>query len=108
VAGDLTQRLANPWFLRTSSTASQATYPLADFAAKELRYRTVVIAADDHPLGYEISGGFQRVFEDAGGRITQRIWVPASERDYTASLEQLGSKADAIFVGLYGVRGLNF
>lgn len=108
VAGDLTQRLSNPSLLRISSTASQATYPLADFAAKELRYSTIAIVADDYQLGYEISGGFQRVFEDAGGRITQRVWVPLSERDYTAALEQLGSRADAIFIGLSGIRGLAF
>ncbi|OPY99274.1 hypothetical protein A5906_26500 [Bradyrhizobium sacchari] len=108
VGGELTQRLINPSHLRITSTASQSTYPLADFAAKELRYRSIMIVADDNPLGWEISGGFQRVFEDAGGRITQRIWVPAVQSDYTDVLKQLGSHADAIFVALLGGRGVNF
>jgi len=40
---------------------------LADYAAKELKFKTVITIADDFAFGHEQMAGFQRVFEDAGG-----------------------------------------
>ncbi len=39
-AEDMTQRKPNPYFLRASATSSQAMKPLADYAAKELKFKT--------------------------------------------------------------------
>src|SRR5881628_695516 len=36
-AEDMTQRHPSPWFVRPTSTSAQCTYPLADYAAKELK-----------------------------------------------------------------------
>src|ERR1051325_2100177 len=36
-AEDMTQRKANPWFLRATSTSAQCAYPMADYSAKHLK-----------------------------------------------------------------------
>ena len=61
-AEDMTQRKPNPYFIRASATSAQATHPLADYAAKELKYKTMVTIAEDFAFGYEQVGGYQRVF----------------------------------------------
>src|SRR5262249_18790695 len=74
-AEDMTQRRPNPYFVRASATSAQAMHPLADYAAKDL-YKTAITVSDDFAFGYEQMGGFQRVFEDAGGRVKSKLWPP--------------------------------
>src|ERR1700726_1293125 len=38
-AEDMTQRHPSPWFVRLTSTSAQCAYPLADYAAKDLKYK---------------------------------------------------------------------
>src|SRR5438270_9362870 len=38
-AEDMTQRKANPWFVRATSTSAQCSYPMADYCAKQLKYK---------------------------------------------------------------------
>src|SRR5262245_18569266 len=73
-AEDVTQRKANPYIVRTSTTAAQCLYPIADYAAKELKVKRAVTVCDDFAYGHEQVGGFQRAFEDAGGRVVKKIW----------------------------------
>jgi len=47
-------------------------HPLGDYAARVLKYKRVVTVAMDNPFGHEQIGGFQRVFEDQGGRVSRR------------------------------------
>src|ERR1700692_1262106 len=68
-AEDMTQRHPSPWYVRLSSTAAQCAYPLAEYSAKELKYKKVVTIADDFAYGHEMCAGFQRVFEDNGGSV---------------------------------------
>src|SRR5271168_514396 len=46
-AEDMTQRHPSPWFARLTSTSAQCAYPLAEYSAKELKYRKIVTIADD-------------------------------------------------------------
>src|SRR6516165_4739803 len=100
-AEDMTQRKPNPYFVRASATSAQAMHPLADYAATELKYKTVIEISDDFAFGYEQMGGFQRVFEDAGGRVVKKLWPPLSTPDYTPYLAQLGG-VDAVVNGFAG------
>jgi branched-chain amino acid transport system substrate-binding protein len=92
-AEDVTQRKPNPYLLRASATSSQAMHPLADYAAKEMKLKKVVCIADDFAFGYEQMGGFQRVFEDAGGRVVKKIYSPLVTADYTPYLAQIDDMA---------------
>ena len=40
-AEDMTQRKANPWLVRPSSTSAQPSHPLGDYAAKDLKFKRV-------------------------------------------------------------------
>jgi len=100
-AEDMTQRKPNPYFVRASATSAQAMHPLADFAAKELKYKAVITVSDDFAFGYEQMGGFQRVFKDEGGRVVKKLWPPIVTPDYTPYIAQLGG-ADAVVQGFAG------
>jgi branched-chain amino acid transport system substrate-binding protein len=106
-AEDMTQRKPNPYFVRTSATSAQPMHPLADYARKELNYTTVITVANDFAYGYEEMGGFQRVFEDAGGRVKAKLWPPLVTPDYTPFIAQM-SDADAIVSGLGGSNPIKF
>src|SRR5262245_32988697 len=75
-AEDMTQRRPNPYFVRASGTSAQYMHPLADYAAKESKYKRVITVTEDFAFGYEQMGGFQRVFEDGGGRVVKKLWPP--------------------------------
>ena len=78
-AEDMTQRKPNPYFIRASATSAQNMHPLADYAAKELKFKRVITVADDFAFGHEQMGGFQRVFEDAGRARRQEAVAAAGD-----------------------------
>jgi branched-chain amino acid transport system substrate-binding protein len=106
-AEDMSQRKPNPYFVRASGTSSQNMQPLADYAAKELKYKSVITISEDFAFGYEQMGGFQRVFEDAGGHVVKKLWPPIVTPDYTPYLAQLGG-VDAVVQGFAGSNPLKF
>src|SRR5438105_9645780 len=107
-AEDMTQRKANPWFVRADSSSAQCSYPMGDYAAKELKYKRVAMIADDLAYGYELMAGFQRAFEDAGGKVVQKLWPPLNAPDYGSYIAQLKSNVDALFIGFAGSNGFKF
>jgi len=106
-AEDMTQRKPNPYFVRASATAAQAMQPLGDYAAKDLKYKTAMTITEDFAFGYEQMGGFQRVFEDDGGRVTKKLRPPIVTPDYTPYLVQLAG-VDVIVQGFAGSNPLKF
>ena len=106
-AEDMTQRRPNPYFVRASATSAQSMHPLADYAAKEMKFKRVITVTEDFAFGYEQMGGFQRVFEDAGGRVVKKLWPPLVTPDYTPYLAQL-SGVDAVVEGFAGSNPLKF
>jgi len=106
-AEDLTQRRPNPYFIRTSDSAAQCTHPLGNYAARERGFKRIAAIADDFAFGYEQVAGFQRTFEDAGGRIVAKLWPPLNTADYAPYLAQIG-EVDALLVAFAGVNGLKF
>ena len=106
-AEDMTQRRPNPYFIRASATSAQTMHPLADYAAKDLKYKRVMTAADDFAFGHEQMGGFGRVFEDAGGRVAKKLWPPLVTPDYTPYIAQI-TGVDAVVHGFAGSNPLKF
>jgi len=106
-AEDMTQRHPSPWFVRLTSTSAQCAYPLAEYSAKELKYKRIVTIADDFAYGHEMCAGFQRAFEDNGGKIIQKIFTPLATPDYGSYVGQVKG-ADAIFLGTAGSNGFRF
>jgi branched-chain amino acid transport system substrate-binding protein len=106
-AEDMTQRKPNPYFVRASATSAQCMQPLADYAAKELKYKSVIAIVEDFAFGYEQMGGFQRVFEGNGGTVVKKLWPPLVTPDYTPYIAQL-SGVDAVVAGFAGSNPLRF
>ncbi len=106
-ADDMTQRKPNPWFIRASATSSQCCHPLADYAAKEMKLKAAATITEDFAFGYEQCGGFQRVFEDNGGKIVQKLWPPLVTADYTPYLAQI-KDVDSVWTGFAGSNPLKF
>lgn len=104
-AEDMTQRKPNPWFVRPSSTSAQPSHPMADYAAKDLKLKRAITIADDFAYGHENVAGFQRVFEDAGGKVVQKIFTPLNAPDYGTYISQL-KNADCLYTGHAGSNGL--
>ncbi len=106
-AEDVTQRAPNPWFLRPSATSAQCCHAMADYAAKDLKFKTAVTVSEDFAFGYEQMGGFQRVFEDNGGRVVKKLWPPLVTPDYTPYVAQIGTP-DCVMHGFAGSNPLKF
>ena len=107
-AEDMTQRKANPWFVRATSSSAQCSYPMGDYAAKELKYKRAAMIADDIAYGYELNAGFQRAFEDAGGKVVQKLWPPLVSPDYGTYIAQIKQDIDVVFIGFAGSNGFKF
>lgn len=107
-AEDLTQRAANPWFVRAVSSSAQPAHALAEHVSKKLGYKRVAMLADDLAFGHELSAGFQRVFEENGGTVVQKLWPPLNVADYGSYIAQIDRNVDAVFIGFAGANGLRF
>jgi branched-chain amino acid transport system substrate-binding protein len=107
-AEDMTQRRAIPWFVRATSSSAQCSYPMADYARKELGYQRMATLGEDNAYGQEQTAGFQRAFEDSGGRIVQKLFPPLTAIDYATYIAQIKPDIDAIYVALAGSNGFRF
>ena len=107
-AEDMTQRKANPWFVRATSTSAQCAYPMADYCAKTLNWKRMALIADDFAYGHEMLGGFQQVFEDAGGTVAQKLFSPLNAPDYGSYIAQIKPDVDGVFLGFAGANGFRF
>jgi branched-chain amino acid transport system substrate-binding protein len=108
-ADDLTQReLAKyPYFIRTGWTSSQPHHPLGKWACDN-GYKTVVTIGADYAFGHEVVGGFQKVFEDCGGKVIQKIWPPLGTKDFGPYIPTINQSAEAIFSLMVGPMSLQF
>ncbi len=105
---DLTQRKRAKWIVRTGWNASQPSHPFGEYAYQTLKYRKISITGLDYAFGYECAGGFQKTFEEAGGRIVQKIWVPLTVTDFSPYLAQISRDVDAVWAMFTGRSTLQF
>jgi branched-chain amino acid transport system substrate-binding protein len=108
-ADDLTQRQLDkyPLFIRTGWSSSQPTHPMGQWACDQ-GYKKIVAIAGDYAFGYEQVGGFQKTFEDCGGKIIQKIWPPLGTKDFGPYIPTIKADADAIFSMMVGPMALQF
>src|SRR3974390_918760 len=108
-ADDLTQRdLAKYQFhIRTGWSSSQPSHPFGQWACDQ-GYKKIAAIAADYAFGYEIMGGFQKSFEDCGGKIIQKIWPPIGTKDFGPYIPTIKADADAIFTLMVGPMSLQF
>jgi branched-chain amino acid transport system substrate-binding protein len=107
-ADDLTQRQPAKWVVRTGWTSSQPSHPFGEYVAKTLGYKKVVTFGQDYAFGWEVVGGFQKSYEEAGGQIIQKLWVPLGTTDFAPFLTQIRRDADAVFALMVAASALRF
>ncbi len=101
-ADDLTQRKRPRWLIRTGFSAGGNMHPFGEYAARTLGYKKIVTIGLDYAFGWETVGGFHKSFEDNGGQVIQKLWVPLNIQDYGPYLAQVRKDADAVFVVALG------
>src|SRR5438034_9773357 len=101
-ADDLTQRKRPKWLIRTGFSAGGNMHPFGEYAAKTLGYKKIAMIGLDYAFGWETVGGFHKSFEDNGGQVIQKLWVPLNVQDYGPYLAQIKRDADAVFVVALG------
>jgi len=107
-ADDITQRRRTPYIVRVGWTSSQPNQPFGEWVAKNTSYRRIATIGYDFAFGHENVGGFQRTFEENGGRIVQKLWPPIGAPDYGPYLSQLRRDIDAVYAIFSGADALRF
>ena len=79
---DLTQRQRAKWIVRTGWNGSQPNHPLGEYAYNTLKFKKIAVIGLDYAFGWEVIGGFQRTFEENGGKIVQKIWCPLTAQRF--------------------------
>ena len=108
-ADDLVQRQIDkyPYLVLSGWVPSQPNHPLGQWACDQ-GYKKIAAVAADYAFGYEQLGGFQKAFEDCGGKIVQKIWAPLGTKDFGPYIPTLKSDVDAIFTLMVGPMSLQF
>ena len=105
---DLTQRLKYRWVIRTGWASSQPSHPFGEYAARTLGHRKVAVIASDYAFAWEVVGGFQKTFEESGGQVVQKLWVPLGAMDLAPYISKLRRDVDAVFTMIAGASTLQF
>jgi branched-chain amino acid transport system substrate-binding protein len=105
---DLAQLKQSDYVIHAVGTAAQPTHVLADYAARKLGMKRVAMIADDFTYGHEGAAGFHAVFDEAGGRVVQKLWSPLNVSDYGGYVGQLQGEVDGVYAGFAGINGLRF
>lgn len=105
---DLTQRKANPMTVRVSASSAQATHVLGAYAAKTLGYKRVAVVGEDLAFSHELAGGFQRTFEESGGKVVQRLWSPFNTSDFATFIAKINPNVDAVLLSFSGAGAIRF
>ncbi len=108
-ADDIAQRQSDkfPYTVFSTWVPSQPTHPLGQWAC-ERGYKRISAVVTDYAFGYEQLGGFQKTFEDCGGKIVQKIWVPFGNKDFGPYIPSIKKGVDAIFSLMVGPMALQF
>jgi branched-chain amino acid transport system substrate-binding protein len=105
-ADDLTQRRASRYFIRLAYTSSDFGHVAGDYAYQKLGWRKAAVFGTDLSWGFEIGGGFQRVFEEAGGKVIQKMWVPTNAIDFNPFVTNLKREAEGILDTITGAASI--
>jgi branched-chain amino acid transport system substrate-binding protein len=105
---DLAQKQKNDYVIHAAGTAAQPMHVLGQYAAKKLGIKRMAMIADDFAYGHEGAAGFQRAYEDNGGRVVQKLWSPLNTPEYGVYVGQLKTNVDGLYIGFAGINGARF
>lgn len=105
---DATQRKWAKNILRVNHASSQVGHVAGDYAYQKLGWRRAAILGWEHSFGQETIGAFQRVFEEAGGKVVQRLYVPRTTLDFGPYVASLKRDADGLFAVITASPAMRF
>ncbi len=105
---DLTKRRQARWMFRLNFSASQPMHAMGDYAYRTLGYRKVATLAADNGFGHEQIAGFQRVFEELGGKVVQKTWTPLNAQDFAPYVTQVRRDMDAVATVFFAGQAVRF
>lgn len=107
-AQDATLKVQADNFFRYHPDGAQWSAGLGDYAYNELGWRNAAIIGDDYSFPYTSLAGFVAEFCAVGGNITERVWAPLGETDYSSYISQLPQNVDGLYVGIGGEGLISF
>jgi branched-chain amino acid transport system substrate-binding protein len=107
-AQDTTLKVRSPNFFRFHNDGTQWTAGLGDYAYNELGWRNVVTIGDDYDFPYSQIAGFVAEFCSIGGKVSERLWPPLGEEDYSSYITQIPEDVDGFFMGVGGTGTVAF
>ncbi|HEV3375805.1 MAG TPA: ABC transporter substrate-binding protein [Thermoleophilaceae bacterium] len=107
-AQDSTLKVQADNFFRYHPDGAQWSAGLGDYAYNELGWRRAAIIGDDYSFPYTSLAGFVAEFCAIGGEITDRIWAPLGEKDYSSYISQIPDDVDGLYVGIGGSGLISF
>jgi branched-chain amino acid transport system substrate-binding protein len=107
-ADGLTQAQGAPNIFRTNGSGSQDSHPFGKWLYDQ-GYRKLIVMAPGYAMGYEQTGGFNRTFTAAGGKIVKTLYPPVGAADFGPFLTSFTpSSADAIAAVFAGSDAIKF
>ena len=106
-AEDVTQRKANPYIVRTSNSAAQCMYPMADYAFKELKVKTRHHRSRRFRVRLRAGRWLPARVRGCRRQVVKKIWSPLATPDYTPFISQI-QDCDVVVCGLTGANPLRF
>jgi len=81
---------------------------LGKYAYDTKGYRKIATVGEDYSFIYTQVFGLVLEFCGAGGKVTNRQWVPLGTKDFASVIAALPDDVDAIYLGLGGADAVNF
>ncbi len=95
-------------FFRFNMDGAQWSAGLGDYIYNEKGYETIATIGEDYSFVYTQVLGLALEYCQAGGEITERLWVPLGTKDFGSIIAALPDDVDAIYLGLGGGDAVNF
>jgi branched-chain amino acid transport system substrate-binding protein len=97
-----------PNFFRFNMDGAQWMSGLGKYMVEKKGIKKIATLAEDYSFPYTQLMGLAVGFCQAGGQITERLWVPLGTKDFGSIIAKLPDDVDAIFLGLGGGDAVNF
>jgi len=97
-----------PNFFRYNMDGAQWQVGLGKYAYETKGYRKIATVGEDYSFIYTQVFGLVLEFCGAGGKVTNRQWVPLGTKDFASVIAALPDDVDAIYLGLGGADAVNF
>ncbi|MEZ5925470.1 MAG: ABC transporter substrate-binding protein [Hyphomicrobiaceae bacterium] len=95
-------------FFRFNMDGAQWGAGLGEYVFNKKGWKRVASVAEDYSFSYTNFLGFALGYCKAGGKITNRQWVPLGTKDFASIIAALPDDVDALYIGLGGGDAVNF